>query len=92
MVNQIKLQVTSYGVVLNSLPYSKDGRMSCFRGYVSFHIMFEFKQFNKCSHFQNVTVNLSLLNCYSFFLFDLCCELFLTVLANKPLLSPKQSF
>ena len=34
---------------------------------VSFHIMF-----NKCFHFQNVTVNLSLLNCYSNSFFDLC--------------------
>ena len=39
---------------------------------VSFHIMFKFKQFNKCFHFQNVTVNLSLLNCYSNSFFDLC--------------------
>ena len=39
---------------------------------VSFYSMFKFKQFNNCFHLQNVTVNLSLLNCYSNSFFDLC--------------------
>ena len=39
------------GVVLNSLPSLKDGRMSCFGGFLLHY------QFHKCFHFQNVTVN-----------------------------------